>query len=236
MVTSMRMTSGRSSSARRTASAPSGASPTTSKPFSSIDRRSDSRSMRWSSASSRRTAWSVLLASGSVMGSRSWVLKPASDRGASSLSGFELQHRTDGVGPLAHAEHPVGVEAPGLPDREALAVVGDDQEGAAAVAPPLQADPGRPCMALDVADRLLGDAPHLPLLGDRQAGRLLMAERRLDARPLVHARQIALESVDQTTALGDVGAHVVERLPHLAHNRPDVGAQTLQVVVHELTF
>src|SRR2546429_616783 len=171
MVTSIRMTSGCSSPARRTASAPSGASPTTSKPLSSMARRNDSRSMRWSSASSRRIGAPAVFAVSAVIASGG--LQPAAHGRAPPLYGFEFEHGPDGVGPLAHAEHAVGVDASGPPDGEAVPVVLDDQQGAGAVAAPLHAQVLGLGVALYVADRLLGDAPHLPLLGDGQTGRLL---------------------------------------------------------------
>src|SRR5579864_6977931 len=176
MVTSMRMTSGWSSSARRTASAPSGASPTTSNPLSSMERRSDSRSIRWSSASRSRTGRSRLSAASLTGSAHLRVLQPAADGRAPPGLGLELQYGADRVGPLPHADHAVGVDPARPTDGEAEAVVGDHEKGVLAVAAPLHVEVGGAGMTFDVADRLLGDTPHLPLLGHRQPHRLLVPE------------------------------------------------------------
>ena len=57
-----------------------------------------------------------------------------------------------------------------MPIGEPDAVVGDLEGGRLAVAAPQHPDPGGPGVALDVGERLLGDAPHLPLLEDGQPG------------------------------------------------------------------
>src|SRR3546814_3494936 len=83
-------------------------------------------------------------------------------------------------GPLAHAHEAVRVEAPGLAHREADAVVGDLEGPLLAVAAPGDRDLAGRGMALDVGHRLLGDAPQLTLLEDRQAPGLLGPEPDLE--------------------------------------------------------
>ena len=74
--------------------------------------------------------------------------------------------------PLPHAEEAVGVEPAGRARGEARAVVGDLEHGASR---PSQRQRHvtwrRPGVALDVGDRLLGDAPQLPLLAAAAGGR-----------------------------------------------------------------
>ena len=50
---------------------------------------------------------------------------PGVQRWSGLASGVDVEGGADARGPLPHPEDPVGVEPPGLPDREALAVVGD---------------------------------------------------------------------------------------------------------------
>ena len=134
------------------------ASPTTSKPCSVIERRSPSRSMRWSSASIRRMRHGVPRRSGDGLRSRSWRAdepvadgvgraiasrSSAADRGAlpAWLSISSVAPMLDG--PLAHAEDPVGVEAPGRA-RSGKPVPSSATSSAAdcAVAAPADRDPG----------------------------------------------------------------------------------------------
>ena len=83
-------------------------------------------------------------------------------------------------------------------------------------------------MALDVGERLLGDAPHLPLLQDRQAGVAVAVE--LDSRPLRSRdpADVGLEGGGHVLAVGDVGAQVVEGVADLADHAADVVAELLE--------
>src|SRR3546814_2499379 len=133
--------------------------------------------MRWSSASNSRIV--TFTASNPAQG------RSASPDGCSASSDGAAYPRTaaglrvddqgasDAVGPLAHAHEAVRVEAPGLAHREADAVVGDLEGPLLAVAAPGDRALARRGMALDVGHRLLGAAPQLTLLEDRQAPGLL---------------------------------------------------------------
>src|SRR5690349_619264 len=191
MVTSIRTTSGCSRWARSTAWAPSAASPTTLKPCSVIDRRRPSRSMRWSSASIRRTAGAPSAppgGAGEATGAGGWMvmvsvplLEEAANPGPPAFGRGHLDGGTDAGGPFLHAEDPVRIEAAGLPDGEALAVVQHLEGGGHPVAAPRHPGLGGLGVALDVDQRLLGDAPHLPLLEERQAGALVAVD--VDGQP-----------------------------------------------------
>ena len=102
-----------------------------------------------------------------------------------------------------------------------------------AVAPPRDRELGRPRVALDVGDRLLGDAPHLPLLEDRESSRLLRCEGST-RRPLrSDTRSRNCSSVGgHVLHLGDVGAQVVERVADLADHAADVVAEVVEGLSH----
>ena len=75
-------------------------------------------------------------------------------------------------------------------------------------------------VALDVGERLLGDAPHLPFLQDRQPA-VRGRSRQLDRQPLRSRtrRDVGLEGGRHVLAVGDVGAQVVEGVADLADHR-----------------
>ena len=94
---------------------------------------------------------------------------------------------------------------------------------------------GGPGVALDVGDRLLGDAPQLALLQDRQPAGLLGAHGST-SRPLrsrTRSRK-ASSVVGEALRLGDVGAQVVEGVADLADDAADVGAQLVEGVADGL--
>ncbi len=94
------------------------------------------------------------------------------------------QRGADAGRPLSHAEQPVGVEAAGPPDREAATVVGDVEPGAAGITRPGDRGVASLGVALDVDDRLLGDAEDLALLRQRQPNPFDRAQRDLELGPL----------------------------------------------------
>src|SRR5690606_32673583 len=201
--TSMRTTSGRSSPARRTASSPFSASPTTSKPSSIIERRSPSRSMRWSSASRSRM---VTPPPGGSRRSRAG--DDAAYPRAAPRPGPHVEGGADAGGSLPHPDDAVGVEPPGVAGREPDAVVGHLERGSPAVAAPGDREVGGLGVALHVGDGLLGDPPHLPLLEDGEPSRLLGAQADVEARALPHALEEPLEDHGQALRLAHVGAEV----------------------------
>src|SRR4051812_40736736 len=123
ILTSIRITSGRSSPASATPSAPSAASPTTSmSPWTSRNVRSPRRTTWWSSTSSTRITWSATghlhLDDGALAGPRLHV-EPAADAGR----------------PVPHGDQ--SEVPPGAADGrgvEAAAVVAHPQPGALAAA------------------------------------------------------------------------------------------------------
>src|SRR3546814_2711868 len=70
-------------------------------------------------------------------------------------------------------------------------------------------------MALDVGHRLLGDAPQLTLLEDRQAPGLLGPEPDLEPAALADPVEERLEGGGEALGVGHVCAQVVERVAHL---------------------
>src|SRR3546814_10476016 len=78
-------------------------------------------------------------------------------------------------------------------------------------------------MALDVGHRLLGDAPQLALLEDRQAARLLGPEPDLEAAALTYPVEERPERGGEALGVGLVGAQVVELVANLpCHPTPVV--------------
>ena len=126
-------------------------------------------------------------------------------------------------------EEAVGVEAAGLA-RPGSPTPSSATSSAAlgAVAPPRDRDLAGLGVALDVGDRLLGDAPQLPLLEDRQPAGLLGPQLAGQAAALLHPVEEGLERGGEALRLGDVGAQVVEGVADLADDAPDVGAEVVE--------
>ena len=130
---------------------------------------------------------------------------------------------SDGRGPLAHADHAVGVEAAGRP----MGSRHRRRRPRARRAPSQRHRTGRSGgvgVALDVDERLLRDAPHLPLLQDRQPARVSVRScvgKVLRSR----TRSRNASSVSAMSGLRHVGAQVVERVAHLADDPTHVVAQ-----------
>src|SRR3546814_20845915 len=82
-------------------------------------------------------------------------------------------------------------------------------------------------MALDVGHRLLGDAPQLALLEDRQAARLLGPEPDLEAAALTYPVEERLERGGEALGGGHVGAQVVERVANPPEHPAHVVAQVV---------
>src|SRR5690349_15286871 len=156
ILTSMRTTSGLSSSARATPSAPSAASPTTS--MSSCTSRKVRRPRRttwWSST----TSTLIASATGGLH----------LDRGALAGRRFHRQRGTGPVRPVPHGDQAeVAARAPDRPGVEAPAVVGDAQDGSPAPALEGDVDMFGAGVPQRVVQGLLGDAEHGLLLGGRQ--------------------------------------------------------------------
>src|SRR4051812_1849359 len=113
-------------------------------------------------------------------------LEQASDASALVLSGYELERRADARRPLPHSDDPVRVEAAAAAFREAHTVVEDLQRGGGPVAAPDDAHLLCVGVALDVGERFLGDAPHLPFLQDREAHPTIGEQADLEAAALGH--------------------------------------------------
>src|SRR3546814_10854932 len=83
-------------------------------------------------------------------------------------------------------------------------------------------------MALDVGHRLLGDAPQLTLLEDRQAPGLLGPEPDLEPAALADPVEERLEGGGEALGVGHVCAQVVERVAHLPDHPAHIVAQVVE--------
>src|SRR5262245_4899220 len=122
---------------------------------------------------------------------------PTPDAGAVAGRRLDVEAATDGRGPLPHAGEAVGVEPARTAHAEADAVVDDEQLGSATVALPHDGDSLGLGVALDVDERLLGDAEQLALLGDGQPAPLLGPDLDVDGVALPHPGGEQLEGLEE---------------------------------------
>ncbi len=87
-------------------------------------------------------------------------------------------------------------------------------------------------MTLCVDHGLLGDAPQLPLLQLGHACGLVDAQDHPDAGATLHPSGELGEDVLHVALVGDVGAQVVQRVPHLPDHTPNVVANPGQIIAH----
>ena len=158
---------------------PFAASPTTSKPSSVSERRRPSRSIRWSSASSSRI---VTRATSEAVVRPSWLAHVVTEALEADAAyprcprpGSESTSRVAPMlgGPLPHAEDAVGVEAAGACRRGSRCRRRRPRaRRVGAVAAPRDVTWEAWAWRSTLVTRLLGDAPQLPLLEEREAAGL----------------------------------------------------------------
>ncbi len=83
-------------------------------------------------------------------------------------------------------------------------------------------------MALDVGDRLLSDPPELSLLHERQPTCLFGSQLDDQAAALPDPFEEGRQRAGEALGLADLGAQVVEGVPHLADHTPYVCAQAVE--------
>ena len=89
-------------------------------------------------------------------------------------------------------------------------------------------------MALHVGYCLLGDAPELPFHHEREPSGAAVTERDLKIGPLCDPLEELVEGLRHVVLVGDVGAEVVQGLPYLGDDGAHIGAQLLELGVHQL--